>query len=227
MLTLAGGLGGCDFFGSGGKQPLLPLPESLATESQAFIGSAGKSWVWEERAEGSGGDTLLTSLVWRAARGDDTLVDGIARPRLALYRMNGALPVPTSANTPAPVGAWAALGFRTDRIAFDSAAAPDPGFAWPLPDLPMVGWRADATVEDARLVRAYAGVRTISASGKRHACWCFADSVFETGGEGALLAHGSACFGATGLVQREVTVPGYVTASGRGGSLIRTITALP
>lgn len=226
IATFSAMLGGCDLFGSSSGTPVVALPDTLEPETQAFNLTASRSWTWEEWAKGADGDTLLSLQVWRAARGSDS-VDP-ARPFLELYRMNGPSLVPASVISPAPAGVYATLGFRTDRIAFDPVAAPDPGSSWPLPALPIpAGWRADTTVGDLRLVRTYTRTRTVSAHGQRHACREFADSTYESGANGTLLAHGTACFGAVGLVQRELVVPGYTTATGKGGTFVRTITVRP
>ncbi len=214
LLAAAALLAGCDLLGGGSsRDPLLPRPESLHPERDAFVAAATRSYLWKEGVRGGNADSSLVEFPLEATRGADTVVGGDTLLRVA-FRVSGN-------DGPVPAAALARLGFRPARFLADTAAVPDPGPGLPFPENPAPGWRLDTVVGDLRFVRALRGVEIVKLSGWRHECWAFSESTWA--GQ-KLLGAGSSWMGRWGLVRHRFEWEGFA-AAGPSGTLYREIIA--
>ena len=220
-------LAGCNLFGGGDDGPLIPKPEFLQPEVDAFADNSVRTYYWTEvirRDNVDGGDTLLSFLSVTAVHAGDTTTGAGTVPRVRLEAASGNAGLPFSADAPAPAAALSRLGLPPDRVAYDTLAIPDAGPAIGFPFNPIIGWRRDTVAGDLRFVRVLERVQTVKQGGARHECWAFAESTYVDD-TGTLLGTGVTWMGRNGIVRHRSEWPAYVPSSTTPGILLREITA--
>ncbi len=207
-------LAGCDLFSSSSR-PVVPRPETLRPEIDAFAVDSVRSLAWSETLRRGKTTTPLGQASVQVKHQGASVAGTDTIPLLAFHFAAG----------PSHAGAVTRNGFDPRRVAFDTSAIVDPGPALPFPEIPAPGWRHDTIIGELRFVRALRGAETLRQSGKDHRVWAFAESTWWNH---ELVATASTWMGLHGLVRHRSEWPQYgasVANDGATGTLVREIRA--